>query len=638
MYGYLIGTVLTLLSAVVFQLFGICLCKNKKSFSYSFIIGYLVYSFLVAIAGIPIQILNLPWMTFFWYMIFLLATIIFYIAYCFKKKYVVLCKNIIFNYIKENWFLYLGSIIFLGFALTHISIIWLNNMSDDAYYLTKMATLPYLENPFRTDYSTGFIHPEFSSYFFNTFELEASFYIFITKIDPSLYARGFLALLNYFILLNAIKAFFEILLNKMDISISRSKLQFYIVTIFVAFVFSATVFITTDAQWTIISAAYYGSALERIGCIFFVLIPLMTQWNLNFQKVVITFITCVVMVSKSTIAIPLLFMLAIGYLTVVCLQNKKSIPLLLVLFIVLFCLGLFLPESQDIYSAIRDNIIANFSNFLIILSFILLIILAFRYKDFRNIFIIVLISFLLMIVPEIGNVTELVIQYDFVAVRTIYSILVFVLIVTYGIGFVVLLNLISKKYVYAVINVLVVLSILVISSIYTFEWTYPIKAIRTYSTNINLFPDSTILLGKKIEEYYQKTGRVLNMVMTPGVHVNGLGHFSSQIVRAYSPHVISVTAGLRMSEEVVNSNSDFEGFSVAEVEQFNQFFVNPNEDTLANIKKLCDKYPIDCIVGNDVNDINTNYLKEIGFYKYDTVVDPQADPELSYTIYVKYEV
>ncbi|WP_270600612.1 DUF6077 domain-containing protein [Faecalicoccus pleomorphus] len=635
MYGYLIGTVLTLLSAIVFQLFGICICKNKKSFSYSFVIGYLVYSFLVAIAGIPIQILNLPWMTFFWYMIFLIIAIVFYILYSFKKKYVVLHKNIILNYIKENWFLYLGSILLLGFALTHISIIWFNNMSDDAYYLTKMATLPYLENPFRIDYSTGFIDTNLNSYLFNTFELEASFYIFVTKIDPSLYARGFLALLNYFILLNAIKAFFEILFKKIKINILTSKLQFYVVTLFVLFVLSSTLYITTDAQWTIISAAYYGSALERIGCIFFVLVPLMDVWQLDTKKIIITFITCVVMISKSTIAIPLLFMLTIGYLTVEWIRRKKYLLFFILVFL-LFALGVLLPTIQSTFDSMIHNVILNISNPLIIISFAIFALLGYKYEEIRNLLTIIIISFLLMVVPVINNVTLTTMQYYFVATRTIYSLLVFVLIVTYGLIYIFLIKLIDKRrFTCVILNTALVLSIFIASGFFGYEWSDPIKAAHTYLTNINIIPDSTILLGETLEEYYHSTGRVLNMVMTPGVHVNGLGHFSSQIVRVYSPHTLSITAGLRLSEEIKNDKSEFDGFSVADVEQFNLFFVNPTIETLSNIEELCQKYPIDCIVGNDVNDINTSLLEKIGFYKYDIVTDPQAEPAISYTIYIK---
>lgn len=635
MVGYIIGTITTLFSAILFQLFGIALCKNKKTYAYSFVIGYLCYSFLVAVGGIPIQILNLPWMTFFWYMIFILVTIIGYIIFSFYTKKVVLKKHDFILYIKDQWFLYIGAIALVAFALTHISIIWLNNMSDDAYYLTKMATLPYLDNPFRTDYSTGFIHPELNQYTFNTFELEASFYIFLTKMDPSLYARGFLALLNYFILLNTIKAFFEVIFQKMDIHLDINKIQYYIVTIFVIFVLSATIFISTDAQWTIISAAYYGSALERIGCIFFVLIPLMDFNGLNFKKIFITFVTCVVMISKSTIAIPLLYLLAIGYLVLECFRKNSTRKFSIFLIILILMIGISVSGKEVVESAMVENILINVKGIFIIISFILFSIFAYKYSVMRNILLIIIISFLLMIVPVLNNLTEITMNYDFVAVRTIYSIFVFTLISSYGTAFIYFGNFIMKKHFYLISNVLLVICIFAFSAKYTYEWTYPSKAFHVLKTNINLFPDSTILLGEKLEEYYLETGEVLNMVMTPGVHINDLGHFSSQIVRAYAPHVISVTAGLRMSEEVINSNSEFEGFSVSEVEQFNQFFVNPTQETLENVKKLCEKYPFNCIVGNDVNDINTELLTQINFNKYATVEDPQTEPAISYTIYIK---
>lgn len=633
MWGYVTGSVLTLLTAIVLQLFGICICKQKKSFSYSFVIGYLVYSFFVAIGAIPIQILNLPWITFFVYMLLVLVAILAFIIFNIYKKNIQINSNVIKDYIKENWFIYVGSILLVAFALTHISIIWLNNMSDDAYYLTKMATLPYLENPFRTDYSTGFIHPELSSYVLNTFEVEASFYIFITQMDPSLYARCFLAMLNYFVLLNVIKAFLEEFFNRIKFTFNTIKLQYYVLTLFVFFVLSSTFFITTDAQWTIISAAYYGSAIERISCIFLVLLPLLDFKSLDLKKILYIFVVSVVMVSKSTIAVPLLLLLAIGFLSVFLMQRNRKYFFVLVLLVVI--LGFILPGDEKIDAAMVSNIRDNFDNYLIILSSILLFVGAIKYKVIRNIFILLVSIFLLMLIPEVNDVIELFMQYDFVAGRTIYSILVFLLVISYGTGIIILYNKMFKDKLALLINGVLVFSVFFVSSLYTFEWTYPVKAWNTLKMNINLIPDSTILLGEKFEKYYDETGEVLNMVMTPGVFVNGLGHFSSQIVRAYSPHIISVTAGLRMSEEVLNSNTVFDGFSVDDVEQFNLFFANPTYESLYNVQKLCDEYPIDCIVSNIPSDMTTTLLQEIGFEFYDSVTDPQAEPAITYTIYVK---
>ena len=634
MVGYVIGAILTMISAILFQLFGISLCKNQKSYSYSFVMGYLCYSFLVAVGGIPIQLLNLPWMTFFWYMIFILVAIVSYIIFSFYTKKVILKKQDFVLYIKDQWFLYIGAIVLVAFALTHISIIWLNNMSDDAYYLTKMATLPYLDNPFRTDYSTGFVHSKIDSYAFNTFELEASFYIFLTKMDPSLYARGFLSLLNYFVLLNTIKCFFELVLNKMKINFEISKLQYYVMTIFVVFVLSATVFIITDAQWTILSAAYYGSALERIGCIFFILIPLMDFNGLNLKKVLITFATCVVMISKSTVAIPLLYMLAVGYCILELFRNKTTKKYAIILIILIFLIGLIIPGNAAVESAIIENISVNFKGFFIVVSMVLFGVFSFKYPVMRRLLFIIISSFMLMLIPVVNHLTEFSMNYEFVAVRTIYSILVFTLICSYGLAIIYFGNFLLKKHFYLLSNVILVICIFVFSAKYTYEWTYPLKAFHVLKTNINLIPDSTILLGNKLEEYYQGTGRVLNMVMTPGVFPNGLGHFSSQIVRAYCPHTISVTAGLRTKEKI-EYNSSFDGFSVNDIECFNQFFVNPNQDTLLAVENLCNQYPIDCIVANDINEINVQLLRNIGFIEYDSVTDPQASPAITYTIFVK---
>lgn len=77
-----------------------------------------------------------------------------------------------------------------------------------------------------------------------------------------------------------------------------------------------------------------------------------------------------------------------------------------------------------------------------------------------------------------------------------------------------------------------------------FEYSEPIRALRAIKYNINLIPNSTILLGKTLENYYKENHRILKMIMTPGVRVDNMGHFSSQIVRSFTPHTESVTGAL----------------------------------------------------------------------------------------------
>lgn len=632
MIDYFIGIVITFLSAFLFQLFGICLTKNKKSYAYSFVIGYIIYSFLVAVIGIPIQIFNLPWMVFFVYMIILLLGILLYIGITIRKKELVFSKDLLLDYIKHNWFLYVGAVIIICFSLTHLSTIWANNLTDDAYYLNRMATLPYTENPFQTDPSTGLPGMMGVGYYsLNVFELEASFYIFITGIDPALYARLFLALLNYFIMLNSIQAFMqELLVNGK----SDSKLQYITVPVFLVFVMNSRLFIDTDTYWTIVTAAYFGSSLVKITCIFIALLPLLKFEKLTFKKVVLTICTCIVMFSKSTTALPTLFLLAVSYLLVLfCIRLKKEKVnkyLLLCLVLLIIVLGILLPNQPDSNELMINYIFNSTKNILILLPLAIIGLYAFKNINFLYLLVTMLLCVFIIICPEINDLYEISSQYSFVAERTRYSIWLFMIIVG------------SISLIWFIINrinkfALGILSFFVtLSSFFGFCFTHYnnadfLNSVKVIYRNKYLMPNSTIELGKTLEEYYANTGNKLNVMMHAGVVVDNYAHFPAGILRTYSPHTNSIIAGIRISDTLENIYSDFDGFSIEEYHNYENFVQTPNQETLENLDEILNKYPFNCIVGTNFSDEQTRLLSTIGYEKYQDVVDTN----LVYNIYIK---
>ncbi len=632
MIDYFIGIVITFLSAFLFQLFGICLTKNKKSYAYSFVIGYIIYSFLVAVIGIPIQIFNLPWMVFFVYMIILLLGILLYIGITIRKKELVFSKDLLLDYIKHNWFLYVGAVIIVCFSLTHLSTIWANNLTDDAYYLNRMATLPYTENPFQTDPSTGLPGMMGVGYYsLNVFELEASFYIFITGIDPALYARLFLALLNYFIMLNSIQSFMqELLVNGK----SDSKMQYITVPVFLVFVMNSRLFIDTDTYWTIVTAAYFGSSLVKITCIFIALLPLLKFEKLTFKKVVLTICTCIVMFSKSTTALPTLFLLAVSYLLVLfCIRLKKEKVnkyLLLCLVLLIIVLGILLPNQPDSNELMINYIFNSTKNILILLPLAIIGLYAFKNINFLYLLVTMLLCVFIIICPEINDLYEISSQYSFVAERTRYSIWLFMIIVG------------SISLIWFIINrinkfALGILSFFVtLSSFFGFCFTHYnnadfLNSVKVIYRNKYLMPNSTIELGKTLEEYYANTGNKLNVMMHAGVVVDNYAHFPAGILRTYSPHTNSIIAGIRISDTLENIYSDFDGFSIEEYHNYENFVQTPNQETLEDLDEILNKYPFNCIVGTNFSDEQTRLLSTIGYEKYQDVVDTN----LVYNIYIK---
>lgn len=631
MIDYFIGILLTFFSAFLFQMFGICLTNNEKSYAYSFIIGYIIYSFLVAVVGIPIQILNLKWMYFFIYMILLLTSIILFIIYNIRKGKVIISKESVLNYIKHNWFLYVGAIFILGFSLVHMRTIWTNQLTDDAYYLNKMATLPYINQPFITDPVTGFIAKNQSlSYNLNTYELEASFYIFISRMNPALYARAFLAILNYFIMFNSIIAMMEKLLNVKN----NIKLQYFIPPVFLMIVMNAVMFTDSDTYWTIVTAGYYGSSLVKIACLFIIITPLIGLKKLNIHAIIITFCSCVVMVSKSSGAVSLLFVLAIAYLITLFLyrenKSKKDYIFGFFLLIVFLSIAILLPNKESMNSIMITKTIGSLKNLFVILSIVLMFLISDKSDNYKYLSKIFLFSILLIILPEANDIYENVTQYDFVSQRTLYSILVGALVIE---CLTVLYNLFHNKNIKKLFLCSSVMSVglFYIYSSTNFYNTDVIGSAKAFMRNPYLIPDSTIKLGEALEDYKQQEDIDVNVIMFAGVTVDNYPHFPAAILRTYAPHVNSVIGGIRVASEISGLDCEFNGFSVEEYQAFVDFAAYPSEESIKGLDFLLKKYPFNCLVGVNYSQYQTELLSSIGYEKYQDI----SDYSLTYNIYIK---
>lgn len=628
-FNYMIGFLLTLLSIIIFQLFGVCLTDNKKSYSYAFIVGFIVYSFFVAIIGIPIQLLNLSWMYFFVGMIVLILAIIIYIVYSMIVGTLIITKSILADYIKCSWFLYLGSFIILLIALGHIDNIWANNLTDDGFYINKMATLPYIENAFRIDPVTGFTESGFTAYSLNTFELEASFYIYISGLSATLYARFFLALLNYFILLNAINAFIYQLVNREKDVIQQQHLQFFVVPAFLILIMNASLFIDSEASWTITSAAYFGSSLVRVGCPFICMIPLIGVRKLDKEKICFVILICVVMVSKSTIAIPTLFILAISYLIFISKKWWQYLSIILTIILI----GWLLPNIASVDTFMQETFLLNIRNVSLILAIIICLILIWYNKVYFNFLLIIFMSILLILIPEVNDTFEGLSNFSFVADRTLYSIFIWLLVTSYISLFIFIYQFVNANKMIAIFGVLLTIvsfSYIVIEKI---DKVYLMESISILYKNNNIVPNNTVKLGLELERYYEETGNKPILLMSPGLLVNDHVHFPAAILRSFSPNTISITGALRTQSECKNKESDFYGFNLDDLNIFSEFVLDPNYNTINALDTLNEKYPFNCMIGINFNDQHNELLENIGYYKYSETNDEES--WYSYNIYVK---
>lgn len=636
MISYIFGFIYVLFSILLYQLLGECFVK-KESDSYKFIIGFIIHSFFVAVLGIFVQIINLPWKVFFYGMILIFISEIFFLIYCIRDKKIVLNKEYIINYLKNNWFLYIGMGILTVYSLLHVGQLWSNNYTDDGYYISLMSSLPYTNNPFRIDPITGF-KMEFSfERIINTFELEGSFFIFLTKMPGTLYARVFLSMLNHFIGLNAINAFF-IKINKKN----SSMYQYITTSIYLLVIENIAFILNTGGAWSIITAPYFGSSLVKVITPFIILLPLISINNLNITKIIITFMSCVVLVSKSSCAVPILYLLAIGYIIAYQKKWKYSNKWLCVLILVIITtIGVFIGDNLYLENQIYHLFKEYKKPIMLVLSLIIIILNAVinRNKESKRIIIITMISLLLTFVPYLNNLYEKLTIYDFVTERTWLTLWLFIVVVGiyYFINYIYKLFIENKSnFIKIIVTILLFISCCVESLCIgknEYGGIHIRSSIYIYKSNKYIVPQSTYELGIKLNEYYNKYNRELKVIIDPGIVVDGYTHYSAAILRAFSPHIQSIIGGVRIDTSIGNSLSEFYGFDLDDLAIFDDFEINPSSESLKKLEILNHKYPFDCLIIPNAVEKHKKLLSDIGYYSFDRVYDNQNN--FYYEIFIK---
>ena len=637
MYDYLKGTIFVCLYILFNFLFGTAISKKYDSAPKNFVIGYITFSALLAIVGIPIQIFALSWNIFLIYMAILVVCIISFSIYR-LRKYNILKNFDIGNFIKNNWFL-----LFLGTILVLISTIyfewyWLNNGLDDGYYINRMATLPYIENPFRTVPGTGLLSESsiFNSYAYNIFELEASVYIYVLKIIPTLFARGFLAFINYFLFECVLYVFLEKLLEMSQIRIKKSNLQLFLVIIII-FSFSSELFSEYNLYklqdiWQNASAMYFGSSIVRCIGILLLLLPVIGKDKLVLKDVIIYIVTSLALLSKSSIVLPFSVIVAIAYIIVFLFKNKNTIKFAISFIILIFIIGMVLGNNDEISIVYRSLFIANIKTIIVFVSIILTIFVTYYFKNTRipEISTLLLLLIGLTLINPINNIFEKVSIYSFVSCRFMTGMFILLIIFSYFGFLLVLLNKFPNIFLKIRFTPVIILC-LSISLGFSSMFSYSGASFKLLKDSVCLFienkyfvPESVIILGQELEGLSKKLGEKLYTLMPEGVGINNKAYSLAISIRQFSPSTVSLSAYNRYPGTI---EEDFKDYNAGNQDIFGKFTTEPNEENISNFKNMLDKYPINCFVSTNNLD---EYVTKLGFKKY-----KQIDFQNNYYIYYR---
>lgn len=226
MKEYIIGFLFVIALSLLFYSLGSVIINKEKSDGYKLMVGYLIYSFFIGLSGMIVQFLNIPWKIYFYIVILWMIGIILFIVYQVTIKHKKIFYDGIKGYIKNNYFLFVVTILLMAVFILTYNALWFGNHLDDGYYITKIADLPYVKNPYTFNYSTGFQDKFSLERILNTHELELSVYVYLLRMSPSLFTRFFMSGLHYFVFANSLSAFAYAILKKINKDFNYYLVQF----------------------------------------------------------------------------------------------------------------------------------------------------------------------------------------------------------------------------------------------------------------------------------------------------------------------------------------------------------------------------------------------------------------------------
>lgn len=653
MYNYIVGTFLFILLASGLYIFGSALLADDESMPYRFIIGYLLYSFFVAIGGIVIQVIKLPWIAFFVFMIILILSLFIFSVYRIKKYKVTIIPNGFKTFVLEHWFLFLLATTLLIIMLFCFIPIWFNNHLDDGYYINKMAIMPYTNEPFNISPSTGFLREsKFDPYTLNTHELEASFYLFISKITPTVYARFFLAGFHYFLLANCVYALSKKILDSLDVKYNKKIIQF-IPAIIILFAFNEIflkrynfMYLQDSNQFT--NAMYYGSSVVRTMGIMFLILPFIDKPKITWKTVIAVIGISIVLISKSTIAVPLIFSVSLAYLFISFIVEGGKKRWIALGGLVIFTIVSYLISDRSGLYEIREYSTRCFTNNakdLVFMPTAVIFGVSFFIKSnlIKKYNLILLTTLILLCAPIFANITSLFAVYAFVMGRANTAIF-YTLVVSAYIYIYVLFIKFKLKEILIYAYSLVVFCTLTLGALYSISVAggsvfYDenggvsacslTNAIRVIWHNKKLVPESTFLLGESLSRLAESTDEDINVIMRELDIVDNTTHALATSITAFAPTVHSVSAVFRYGP--APHNSGFEEYSSDDQMNYEKFVFQLGEETFKNFSSTLSKYPINCVVlpsfGYD------GYMKKIGFHLFENVGDVNSGK----TFYIYYK-
>ncbi|MCF0260382.1 MAG: hypothetical protein HUJ54_11040 [Erysipelotrichaceae bacterium] len=667
MLNYGKGILWFVLALVFCTLAGAGWSKKGQSFPRYFLNGFLIYSFGAALIGMAARFLQLSYflfMTGMWLWLIGLAVLSTAKVYS-KYRFSFLNGEKAKEFFRSYWALFLILALIMTVVVLLYPVYWLQNHTDDGFYLTQMASLPYMEHPFRDNAASGLIQNFFvDAYTINTHELEASFYIYVLQIPAALFARFFLAAFQYFIFLCCIYVVAQELFKAAKVSNTRVLQWVPMIALFFLCdnYWLRGQLLNVQDSWQFCSAMYYGSSLVRVCGVFLLIYPYLFRQELNWKVFARTLAVSFILMAKSTIALPVIFVAAAAYLSVCFLKNKNlwvklAVPLL---FAAIYLAGLLLermlPGMGEMGSEIAGTInwgciqgSAQFQYLIIKLGLIaVLSLLLIRKAPVSWAIVFTALSIVLLVCPGLNKITGALSVYSFVIGRAITGFVYFILVLGFA-GIWLWLALGFRRQPGAVFllggaSAACLYGVCLFSTAATGASPEALanpdaevrgidlmQAVRIYISDPYLINREFVKAGQALTELDHGSGRVV--AASPRVwETDELSDYSSLVTRAVAPTVKAVTVNYRFptSDDPVYGSFEDEAHAVVDL-LFNDMSSDFN---IGRVQELLSQYPINTFLFKTAQDPEPamNYL---GFHKYWEARDPRSDQ--TYFIYTTLE-
>ena len=521
--NYLKGIVWIIIFSFYLFTIGTAIFPKKKA-PYRFIAGYIVYLSASAIVGIPLQVFNGEWKIFYYYeIIFLSISFLLSIIWIFKRKIDLFEKGMISHY----WFVFLPAIAMIFISLFYNHYYWFNEATDGGFYLTRIATLPYIKNPFITNSSVGNIaYPKLLDvYNYSVFELNASFFVYLLDMIPTLFARGFLSLFNYFLFSCSIYCLADYINSQLKKPVEDYYLQYASVSLLI-FGFCARQILDIlgiyfYSGWAMNVAMYYGSMVVRSCGMIWLIISLLEEKSFSIRSLSVYLITAFALISLSPTSLPYSISIFLCGIFINLLKEKRY--LLFVYIIILVIMSLLIGNNTHADKDVHYIISLNIKTILPFLMALGIAYLLYHYQELQNILFYSIGICLFCILPPFNYIIKRVSVYGFVMARFISSYYMFsILISLIGCLFIfyhLIMKLRFHKVMISCLSVILMIavSITAISLKVDYSQTTVLDELRLFLKHRYFAADSVIKMSQRINQLDIKKDQ--NFVVLAPVYV-----------------------------------------------------------------------------------------------------------------------